>query len=178
MKKVFVFTMAWMFALSLLAGTAMAQDEEQPKAEPAPSKLALKTQEISGSSNYSIGVGALFTNGQGVDQLQAPFLSAHLHGFEIPNIPEELAVETGAILEIGKDTLQPTLDDVNIRIWSTQRMTVGNVITGTDLKVVDSGDYEFDARVVAGYAFNVHFSAEIYLFENERPISATFFYRF
>jgi hypothetical protein len=174
MKKAVMVLAALLFGASLYAQDA--EPAAEPQAEPELSALATKTQEIAGV-NYSIGIGALLTDGVN-DQFQAPFLAAHLHGFEIPEVPPALEVETGAIIEIGKDTLNPTLDDVNVRIWSSQRMTVGNVLTGADLKVLDSGDYQFDARVVAGYAFNVNFSAEVYLFEDNRPISAAFFYRF
>lgn len=167
---VFLFTM---LVAMLVTIPIFAQDE----AEPELSALAAKTQAL--EANYSVGIGALFTNGgKDVNQLQAPFFTAHLHGFDIPNIPLALDVATGAIIEIGKETLNPTLGDVNVRVWSTERLRVGNVVAGADLKVIDTGDYEFDARVVTGYVFNLNFSAEMYLFEDQRPISAVLFYRF
>lgn len=168
MKKALMVLAAFLLVAPLHA-------QEEPESAPELSALAAKTQAL--EKQYSVGFGALFTDGKD-DQLQSPFLALHFHGFDIPGIPLELDVATGALMEIGKGTFEVTLDDVTVRVWSTERLRVGNVITGVDLLVLDTGDYEFDARVIAGYAFNVNFSAEVALLEDEKPISATIFYRF
>jgi len=153
------------------AGLLSAQDTDKVSA------LAAKTQAL--EATYSVGGGSYFSDEATTFTGDALFFAAQWHGFdEFPGVPAALDVSTGAMAEIGKSSLTASVDDIHVRIWSTERLRIGNVITGTDMKIVDSSDFDFDLRVVTGYAFSKQASIEIYFLEDQRPVAWALFYRF
>jgi len=165
-------------ALVVLVTCSLPAAAQDAQAKPM-SALAVKTQAL--EQPFSLGLGANFLGAN--NQIGAPYFAAHLHGVDIPNVPLEADVATGALLEIGKATLGiASLDDLRVSLWSTERIRVGNVVGGADIEVFrcefDSCDFSGKGRMVTGYTFNKNFSVEAYFFEPDQPVSASLFYRF
>ena len=136
-----------------------APAEPVQEAEPAPepvvaepqavSSLAMKTQAL--EMPYMFGAGSFFSDESTTFSGDALFLSAAWHGFHPPGVPSILDVSAGTRVEIGKSTLDTsTFDDVNVRVYSSNRARIANVITGMDFKILDSGGLDFDTLIVGG----------------------------
>jgi len=163
-----------------------AQAEPEPEPEPAPpvvaapeavSSLAVRTQAL--ELPYLFGAGSFFSDESTTFSGDALFLSAMWHGVHPPGVPPELDVTAGTRVEIGKSTLSAeTFNDVNVRVYSSNRVRVASIITGMDFKILDSGGWDFDTLLVGGYVVTKHVEFEVYFLEEQRPIAWAVHYRF
>jgi hypothetical protein len=159
----------------------------EPEPEPTPteeeivsttskavSSYAMRTQAL--ELPFMVGAGSYFADESTTFSGDALFISAMWHGFHPPGVPGALDVTAGTRVEIGTSNVQ--FDDVNVRVYSSNRARLVNLITGVDMKILDSGGWNFDTLIVGGYVLSKNVEFELYFLEEERPIAWAVHYRF
>lgn len=154
--KAFVFFMAIMAVL--LCRTAFAQE------------LDLK--------GLAVGGGSAFGEEEETFDTSALFGSVQWHGLKLP-----MNSSTGVCLEIGVKPSDEGENRLPFTLWSLNRTEiVGDFYAGTDLKILENSQTDFDLRIVTGTLLSTigegKLVLEVYSLEEDRPISFAVLYRF
>lgn len=136
----------------------------------------VQAQVIPGIDDLSVGGGSYFADEDETFDTDALFLAAQLDGFDLP---------MGANTGVGVEVRFPSREGLSVAytVWSLNRIKVGPIYTGTDLKIwsgnnVNKHKWNFDARIVVaaplGKIKGYDLSLEIYSLEENRPIAFCF----
>jgi hypothetical protein len=161
---------AWISGLTLLVFLVATPLFAQKKT------LAQLTDEY--SADLAVGLGTYVVDGQEGFQPDRIFLSAEAYGYSIPGVTSAMDISTGSRVEVGKPMADTDFSDIGVRVFSSTTVRIGRVITGTDVKLVDTRGWNFDVLMRVGYVLSKNIDFTTFLFEDNTLVSVVMNYRF